>query len=364
MRVLHPQVPAGHSLTTAVNTLINRDVEHSTANQCWSSEDQLTDWRIGLGDTRADGNINPPSDITLTYYATYLSTVRCVAPGTIANKLSGIQWAWSKSGFPCVVRDKNSNTHPLLSRCLKGIRRSHATEEKFRFDITVPRLGAMLSILSQANPELSAVEVTCYKSVLTNGVYNMCRVSEMSANSTTFVDKARRVLGRDVTLKDSECGYKIRHSKTMCKFRQTVTVTAHANGTATCPVAHMSAWLQVRRLGPDDPMCHHDDGSYVTRDRIAKVIFKCLSHLGWDPKGYDTHSMRSGGCLSALASGSGMTIATLKILGRWSEGSQVHWRYLKSMPAGQLARVHANMGNLRAGDVTGNHRAEFRTRFD
>jgi hypothetical protein len=356
-------------LTTAVNRFMNRDVEQSTANAYWRAEDKLTDWRIMIGDHHPDGTLPPPTETTLIFYCSWLATVRCLAPGTIASYLSGIAWAWARNDHRLVIHGPDGNVKPDLAKCLKGIRRDLTAPMRTRFPITTPRLSKVLSILAVANPRLSATEVKCYRSLLSNNHYALCRISETTSNTTTQVDRKRRALGEDVTLHTDNNGknfYRlaVKHSKTLCRVKQGVDINVYANGTDTCPHEHMRVWLAARQLADDEPLYHHDDLSYVTRSRVSDVLQNCLEHLGWNPKQYNTHSLRSGGAISALASNSGVTVAGLKALGRWSDTSNAYLAYLRHMPQGFLAKVSASMGNLTSSSITEVHERRFCQRFD
>ena len=83
------------------------------------------------------------------------------------------------------------------------------------------------------------------------------------------------------------------------------------------------------------------DGTYMTRDRITRVLRASLAHLGFDPVLYASHSLRIGGVVSASAAGFG--IETLKKLGRWASDAVLVYLQL---PESVLRSAHRGMGSV------------------
>jgi hypothetical protein len=328
-----------------------------------SAVKKYTAWALKNG-LASFGLIQRPSQDDMVMFISDLAT-KGLSPGYIAGTLSGIADYFVQSGYSNPTKLPDGVTSlPILARCMRGIRRVHTSEKRPRHPLTTDLLRLVLLDLQRANPTMSDIDATAYKSALSAGVYGLLRISEPVADRTKACDPVRTTRGSDVhfypTMESAEYyTYHIRTSKTDC-FRRSTTIRVYATGTSDCPVAAMVKWWRCRSSDRSAPLYTFVDGTFMTRDRLTTVLRRTLEYLGHDGKNFASHSLRAGGAVSMAAAGYGAEF--LSILGRWK--SDAYLAYLATMPPAMHKSIHVAMARIDTSDITDERKQEYKNRFN
>jgi len=249
-----------------------------------------------------------------------------------------------------------------------GMAKKSTHAARVRLPITIPILRKVLRLFDIANANLCAADRTAYKAALTNATYGRLRVGEIT--SPTMARRGgKEMTAADVTaIRDAQGPDTVTYNQVVkaskCdKFRQTATISLHANGSDTCPVHHLAKWLEVRRaLGhsTDLPLYTLSGGKYLTRGAFTKALRAALDLAGYNSKLYGSHSCRGGGAVSLLSAGA--STATIRCLGRWA--SMTFLGYLQHIPQGLAADLSARVANQQESDITSKHHELYSQRFD
>ena len=129
----------------------------------------------------------------------------------------------------------------------------------------------------------------------------------------------------------------IKKSKTD-QTREGVSLYVGRTDNDLCPVAALLPFLVQRRQREPGPLFITDEGRYLTRSLLGKMVKETLTNAGVDCSNYNGHSFRIGAATTALARG--VPEATIQTLGRWK--SDAYKQYIQ-IPREQLATISAQM---------------------
>jgi hypothetical protein len=294
------------------------------------------------------------------YDLVYFSA-HCVAlghsPGYIKSTMCSVGYTFETATGINPTKTMYGVTHPILARFLLGV-------TKLRSNFTRPRLPMTVPLLCQFLEKLShniASYLVAYRAALAIAVFGMLRTGEFTSDTIKFFDPTKGITKLDVKFDrdDSAAEITIRWAKT-AKFRQTQIVTICATGQKWCPVKLLRAWFRIRTASDHLPLFTMNDGSYMTRIRLATVIKTTAPLVGLKPSEVNTYSCRAGGAISASASGCGHDI--LAIAGRWQ--STCYLRYVQHIQRSTVQSLHKKMAAVSHADITAKDQQVYASRFD
>ena len=330
-------------LTNSIGEYFDGGIKKSTRARYFSACMAFVAWMVAARRTWR-GLCPAPTEVDLCFFAGHRAR-QGILPGGVRKELTAVGQWFRAHGFPHPLIDPITGKGLFrLYRVMRGITLAHSTATRTRLPLTTGLLRRLRTVLRLACPWLCDADVELYWCALTLGVYGMLRVGEFVApavsSSTEFTTRRS-----DLQLVEEDNGgvliLHLRDSKTDYA-RQGVTIRIHENRSETCPVA---AYRRVATARPtratDSVLFTQTDGTYMTRDRITRVLRASLAHLGFDPVLYASHSLRIGGVVSASAAGFG--IETLKKLGRWASDAVLVYLQL---PESVLRSAHRGMGSV------------------
>ena len=285
---------------------------------------------------------------------------------TLRGRLSAISWHFEQHLGRDPAKNDDGSTKHLLADVLRGIARDQKGDTtKLRKPITVPLLKEIIDEFESANPDLNYHDRTAYIALSLAGLYGLLRASEQCTKLTKEFDPRVHLLDSDVefTYNDkgepTEATLLIKAAKED-RFRHTQHITVHAVGGKYCPVRWLHRWKKMRRGSSATPFYTLSDGSFITRDRLARRLRRTLNATGRTGTEWSTHSLRSGGAIS-LAASSNMSSEVLAVAGRWRSDARL--LYLKHLPKSVLQNAHQAMSKLTTRNITSSHINTFNSRF-
>lgn len=344
-----------------MNVAFSPGLAQATAKKYVSAGRRYFEWAAN-NHLSVGGRVPCPSGIDLAFFAV-AEARRGVSPSFIEGSISGIGWCFEACGFHNPGRGLTGKPDPILSRVLRGIKRTLAKAKRSRRPFTTDLLKRMFKSIGSACPDLNSSDRVAYLAALSHAVYGLLRASEFCcAKTRTTVEWDARAsdvkvcssaeLGSDFFVRT------IRKSKTDV-FRKSAEVRIFETGSIDCPVRAMKEWLRVRQAGPDAPLFQLNDGTNITRDRLSGVMRACLAFLGLDPKKYAPHSLRKGGAVTLSAAGYGKE--AICRFGRWS--SDAYLEYLGLSDA-MKAAAFVGMASVKDGAVSAADLAVYANRYD
>merc|ERR1712195_27858 len=100
-------------------------------------------------------------------------------------------------------------------------------------------------------------------------------------------------------------------------------------------------FLRQRRHQGSGPLFQYQDGSFLTRTRLASALRTALRGCGFDQNQFSTHSLRRGGCTSMAAAG--VSRVQIGYIGRWTSDALERYLqipdYVRRAAAVNMARI-------------------------
>jgi hypothetical protein len=282
------------------------------------------------------------SQVQLMGYAVWLAA-RGTGPDAIDDSLRSVGlWALGRTGTDPRL-DGGGRLRKRLARVLGGIRRIHNRTGPKRAALTTDRLRMLLRILWGLE-DVSFVDKLMYEAALSLGLYGLLRVSEMVQDTTTR-RRAKGATRGDVMFSRDEAG-RVTHNEFIIQRSKCDPLSreqASAKVFAPNAVSAMVRYLSARRGRHADVLFTHDDGSFLNRNRLDRLLKRLCGLAGLDASRFSTHSMRAGGAttLSLL----GIKPYLIKRLGRWA--SDAYQIYIRT-PDAQLRAIQERMACMPA----------------
>ena len=255
----------------------------------------------------------PASQQHLAWYVTYLHNNLHLKASSIRPHLSAIAYYHQLAGL-------NSPTDSfLVARLLAGYKK-HDPATRVRKPITYKIVTALYQSL--ATVPLTHYERDLYQALFLIMYHALLRSSEVcEAKNTNHTLQHNQITVRKsrkgATLKITLGSYK--HSTA-----QPVPLIVSPTQDGYCPVKAFQRY-QKRRGGSKGPIFRHQDGSPISRSRLASVLKYHLKLTGRNASHYNTHSFRQGRATDM--SKKGYTETQIASAGRWK--SKVPRVYVK-----------------------------------
>lgn len=209
------------------------------------------------------------------------------AAATLTRRLTSINKVHRAAGYPAPALME----HLPVGETLKGIRRTHGTEQTPKQPLFTENLRVMIDRLPS-----TAIGVRD-RALLLVGFAGALRRSELV-----------HVRLQDVTETTEGLVIRIRRSKTDQEGKGRQVAIPYGSAPETCPVRASREWIALAGLteGPlfrrIDRHGHVNDRA-LHRDSIGAIVKRAAEAAGLDPKVYAGHSLRAGLCTQAYING-------------------------------------------------------------
>ena len=257
------------------------------------------------------GNIIPATEHTLLLFVSYLSTR--VRPNTIKVYLSSVRNLHIQHGFPSPVEHS-----VLLSRLLRGIKRTYGINQRPRLPITPTLLTSFkqhLNTLWWDHLILWVAMLVAFFAFLRSSELLSLKYSDIA---TTEPSHPSQIPTYTITL----------HTSKTDPFRQGCTLRLAPSGhPLLCPAHALHTLLSHYHYSHNDRYLFTlSSGSPLTRQILNSSIKHLASYSGLNPSEYASHSFRIGA--ATTASSVGLSDSLIKALGRWH--SDAYQRYIRT----------------------------------
>jgi len=279
----------------------------------------------------------PASDSMLASFAAYMA--RTVKPGTILCYIAAVRNAHIECGF----EDPTGNA-TLLSRVLKGIKRTHGTAAgTTRLPLTRSLIHCLVDQLG-TDTSVHPTDRVMLRSAILLAFHGFLRCAEfVSGDHTPFdprFDAARDSVAISWLSGQPTLEFRVKRSKTD-PFAKGMTIYIGKARPPYCPVAAMIEYLASSSTSADGPLFRHATGAPLTRKFLTTKVRCLLLAAGVsNANSYSGHSFRIGAATTAAACG--IPEWQIRAMGRWQ--SDCVLRYIRSNPS-ELARIAGALSN-------------------
>lgn len=210
-----------------------------------------------------------------------------LAAATLTRRLTSLNKVHRAAGHPAPALMQNLP----VGETLKGIRRTHGTEQRPKQPLFTENLRAMIERLPDT---LIGVRD---RALLLTGFAGGLRRSELVS-----------VRVGDVTETKEGLVIAVRRSKTDQEGKGRQVAVPYGSAPETCPVRACRDWIAAAGL-VDGPLFRRVDrhgrvsGRALHRDSVGAIVKRAAEAAGLDPKLYAGHSLRAGLCTQAYVNG-------------------------------------------------------------
>jgi site-specific recombinase XerD len=209
------------------------------------------------------------------------------AAATLTRRLTSINKVHRAAGHPAPALME----HLPVGETLKGIRRTHGTEQHPKQPLFTAELRAMVAHLPDTLIGLRD------RALLLIGFAGAFRRSELV-----------NVHVEDVTETEEGLVIRVRRSKTDQEGKGRQVAIPYGSSPDTCPVRSWRRWIDAARLTGGPLFRRIDRHGHVNsrglhRDSVGAIVKRAVEAAGLDPKLYAGHSLRAGLCTQAYVNG-------------------------------------------------------------
>ena len=250
----------------------------------------------------------PVREIDLALYLQYLGNTT-ESKSAVEEAVNAVGWVHQLAGYPAV------SGSPFVRIVLEGLQRKLAKPKVRKEPVTSDMMSAMVNSLGAA-PSLTDVRLVA--------------ACLLAFSAFLRYDELAKLRCCDITFSHTRMSIHILSSKTD-QYRQGDSVLVGRTGSSTCPVAMLERYYSVAAL-PKQSKLRLFRGIVVTKSgerlrsqgslsytRLRELFLGKLSQLGFDPKQFGLHSLRSGG--ASAAANAGVPDRLFKRHGRWRSES-------------------------------------------
>lgn len=244
------------------------------------------DWRHFENWCQAQGFLAlPAAPETIAFYLGDFGGLQAAA--TLTRRLTSINKVHRAAGHPAPALMQ----HLAVGETLKGIRRTHGTEQHPKQPLFTAELRAIVDRLPAT---LIGIRD---RALLLVGFAGAFRRSELV-----------NVRFEDVTETEEGLLIRVRRSKTDQEGKGREVAIPYGSSPDTCPVRAWRTWMEAARLtaGPLFRRVDrhgHVNGRGLHRDSVAGIVKRAVNGAGLDPHLYAGHSLRAGLCTQAYVNG-------------------------------------------------------------
>jgi integrase len=245
-----------------------------------------SDWRHFESWCRSHGfPALPAAPETVAFYLSDFGGRQAAA--TLTRRLTSINKVHRAAGHPAPALMQ----HLAVGETLKGIRRTHGTEQTPKQPLFTENLRAMIDRLP--NTTIGVRD----RALLLIGLAGGLRRSELV--NVRLEDMAETKEGLVI---------RIRRSKTDQEGKGRQVAIPYGSVPETCPVRACREWIAAGKLS-EGPLFRridrhgHLNGRALHRDSIGAIVKRAAEAAGLDPAIYAGHSLRAGLCTQAYMNG-------------------------------------------------------------
>jgi hypothetical protein len=265
-----------------------------------------------------------PSEVALCFFVVTLSSL--LVPGTIRNYLFGIRDYHVGRGFPNPLAGADR-----LWRIMGFLFRACGEPKTRRRPITVHTLGVLFKFV-----DFSTHIGRTFWSMLTNGVYGLLRIGELTPKRDRFKPRTRH-------WREGATLAVLKLPKTKTEQLKSVKIIFTAVENWSCPVSSTRYMLRHSPLPSEKSsfLWRTEEGRPVGRDDLISFVRARCVDAGLSPDDYNGISLRKGGALSLSLAG--VDEQVIRAMGRW-KGAVVD-RYIDSVVS-VVRKAHTAAGTL------------------
>ncbi len=244
------------------------------------------DWRHFESWCQSHGFLGlPAAPETIAFYLGEFGGQQAAA--TLTRRLTSINKVHRAAGHPAPALME----HLPVGETLKGIRRTHGTEQTPKQPLFTENLRAMIDRLPNTTIGIRD------RALLLTGFAGALRRSELV-----------HVRLQDLTETKEGVVIRIRRSKTDQEGKGRQVAIPYGSAPETCPVRACREWIAAAELS-EGPLFRlidrhgHVNNRGLHRDSIGAIVKRAAEAAGLDPKLYAGHSLRAGLCTQAYING-------------------------------------------------------------
>lgn len=245
-----------------------------------------SDWRHFENWCQAHGfPVLPSSPETVALYLADFGGRQAAA--TLTRRLTSINKVHRAAGHPAPALME----HLAVGETLKGIRRTHGTEQNPKQPLFTKDLRAMVDRLPQTILGLRD------RALLLIGFSGAFRRSELV-----------NVRLEDVTETEEGLVIRVRRSKTDQEGKGRQVAIPYGSSPDTCPLRAWRKWMETAQITSGPLFRRIDRHGHVNhralhRDSVGAIVKRAAERAGLDPDLYAGHSLRAGLCTQAYVNG-------------------------------------------------------------
>jgi hypothetical protein len=168
----------------------------------------------------------------------------------------------------------------------------------------------------------------------TTAFFGFFRLGEITAPSAALFDPTTHLTPADIAIDYRETPSLVQIHLKISKTdqeRKGISVFIGSTSDDLCPVAAITAYMALRG-DSQGPFFRFSNTRPLTKDQFTKHVREALTHIGYNPEAYASHSFRGGAATTAAERG--IEDSVIKALGRWK--SDAFQAYIK-IPRARLA---------------------------
>lgn len=256
----------------------------------------------------------PGTKETITLFAAHLS--RSLNSRTIQVYIAAVSFLHHSLGYR-----SPASKNPMLKLAIRGVQRLQGPIHlrPTRLPITPDMLGHMLQRLKKG-PQ-GKHDRLMLRAALTFGFFGFLRVSEFTLTDQRFDPRLHPTM-RDIHWSCEGMQFFIKRSKTDQMGKGTTICIGRTESRHTCAVAAMEAYRRHCHCPThSSPLFHFKNGRPLTAKVFRITLLSLVEQCGYDPRKYNTHSLRIGAATAAARAG--LPSDTIQKLGRWRSNAYI-----------------------------------------
>ena len=291
-------------LATSLRSTVMTSRAHSTTSKYLSAFLRWKYW----ADTFSEVVVFPVKETDFVLYLQHLSDT-VGSKSSVEEAVNAISWVHQLAGYPAIAES------PIVRIVLDGLQRNLAKPKVRKEPVTADMLSALVASLSES-PSLTEVRLVA--------------ACLLAFSAFLRYDEVAKLRCCDVTFGPQNMTIRILSSKTD-QYRQGDRVLVARTCSPTCPVAMLERYYELASLSTMSKL-RLFRGVVVTKSgqrlrsqgslsytRLRELFLNKLAELGFDPKQFGLHSLRSGG--ATAAANAGIPDRLFKRHGRWRSES-------------------------------------------
>lgn len=247
----------------------------------------------------------PVDENIIQNFVAYLS-LQGKSFSTVRTYLAGLSSKHKLNGF------SDPTGSFLVKKVMKGLSRDKKTKDS-RFPITFQKLQELVNTLPLVCSD--TYESTLFVAAFSLAFFGLLRISELLGQDSSFINGRPGIQVSDIQRLSNRLQINIVGSKTdQERIGEVICLEQVVSHPDLCPVLSTKQLLE-KIPSHSGSLLIHNDGSKLTRYQFQAVLKKSVKFLGWNCKGFTSHSFRIGAATTAAMNG--VSKEVLMKMGRW-----------------------------------------------